>query len=314
VGGVTITNATLHNQDQVNRLRLRVGCDVEVQRAGDVIPEIIGSIGVIDSETYSLPAECPECGTPTVKDGKWFFCPNSTSCKPQLANSLRHFCSPDAMAIEGIGEFTAEQLVEKGIADLASLYSLKVSDLSWLGNVRAGKLVTEISASKSGRPLYKFIFGLGIRGVGITTAKKLAPLWSSLLKMENSLEAWSRLASVDGIGDVVADSIVKWISNENNQRLLESLEASGVKFEDETPPPDGPLSGQTICITGKLSRNRNQIAETLSKAGAVVVDSVTKKVTILLAGEDAGSKIKKAESLGIRIISEDSLYREYGLD
>lgn len=320
VGGVVIENATLHNYQQIKRLGIDPGDKVYVQRAGDVIPEVVGvAERVRGGVDFIMPTKCPACGGPVKQDGVAYYCTNGIGCKPQLSSALRHFARREAMNIEGLGETACDTLVEHElIDDVADLYVLKVEQIEKLpgfGKTSAAKLIEQIEKSKK-TTLERFLFALGIPGVGETNAKRVAPLWRDLFEFSpfNDRAEWhSKLSAIDGIGDVLANSILYWIADPRNRGIVDTLQSFGVEWADAAPPADGPLSGQVICITGKLSRPRPEIAERLTQAGANVVDTVTKKTTMLVAGDDAGSKMQKAEALKIRIISEEALYREFDL-
>jgi DNA ligase (NAD+) len=310
VGGVTVTRATLHNFEEVKRKDLRIGDTVIVQRAGDVIPEVVGPVAANRTgkeRPVKEPASCPACGGQVGRREEEvdLRCLNR-ACPSQLLWVLRHYASRDAMDIEGLGPKTVELLLAEGaIEDLADLYLLtheKLVGLPRFEELAATNLLEGIEASK-GRTLDRFLFGLGIRHVGKVTAQDLAHHFGSLEAIRAASQ--EQLEAVDGIGPETVESIKEFFADEDNARLVQDLLAAGV---DPKPPPkraDGPLSGETVLFTGTLeSLSRAAAQKKAQDAGARVVTSMSKDVTILVAGEKAGSKLAKAQALGVTILDE----------
>lgn len=311
VSGVTVSRASLHNWDEIARLDIRVGDHVVVERAGDVIPDIVKVLTEKRSgaeKPIPFPEKCPECKTPVHKSQDEVV-PRCTNpqCPAQVIESLKHFVSRDAMDIESLGEKQLSQLLAAGkIKDAADLYQLSEDDMyamERMGEVMANKLVRAIGASKN-RPLSRLIFGLGIRHVGRNTAKILAKRFASLEELSRCTV--EQLKTIHEIGDKVAESIVDFFGNPEKILLLEKLQKVGLEPQDEVViKQDGPLSGKTFVITGTLTKWTRKEAEGLvEQSGGRTSGSVSKKTDYLLAGENAGSKLEKAEKLGIEILDE----------
>ncbi len=312
ISGVTVARASLHNWDEIGRLDLRIGDHVVVERAGDVIPDVVRV--VTEKRTggelpVPLPETCPECGTAVVNRVGEVVprCPNPR-CPAQTIERIRHFVSRDAMDIEGLGEKQLAQLIEVGkIANCADLYRLEKADLFELermGEVLAEKLLQAIAASRT-RPLSRLLYALGIRHVGEQTAKILAKRFGSLEELAGADR--EQLKKIHEIGDKVADSIVDFFRNPDQVLLLEELHRVGVRAEPEaTIQQDGPLTGKTLVVTGTLSRwSRREAEELIERLGGRAAGSVSKKADYVLAGEDAGSKLDKARALGIAVLGEE---------
>jgi DNA ligase (NAD+) len=322
VGGVTVTSATLHNEDDLRRKDVREGDTVIVRRAGDVIPEIVGPVlekRPPNTPVWSFPTTCPACQTPLQRktDEADWRCPNRKGCPSQTVEWLCHYGSPDAMDIEHLGYQTASALAERGWAsDPADLYGLTVTHLLQLpgfGEKSAQNLADAILASKS-RPLWRLLVGLNIRRVGTHVAQLLAKRFASLQALASaSLES---LQSIEGIGPEIAGGIHEWLQDPVNGQLLKRLEDAGVRMADEAavrPSGPQPLDGQIVVITGTLpSLSREQATELAKQAGARVTSSVSKKTTFVLAGQEAGSKLDKAQALGIETIDETEFRRRIG--
>jgi DNA ligase (NAD+) len=311
VSGVTVSRASLHNWDEIDRLDLRIGDHVIVERAGDVIPDVVKVLTEKRSgneRPIPLPAKCPECNTPVQKNPDEVVprCSNP-HCPAQAIERMKHFVSRDAMDIEGLGEKQLIQLIERGkISDLADLYLLNKHDLftmDRMGDALAEKLVLAIEASKT-RPLSKLLFGLGIRHVGKNTAKILARRFASLDDLASC--TIDQLISIHEIGDKVAGSIVDYFASPEKIMLLKKLRQAGVQPQAEIViQNDGHLTGKIFVITGTLSRwSRQEAEELVEKAGGRTSGSVSKKTDYVLAGENAGSKLEKAEKLGVEVIDE----------
>ncbi|SFN11676.1 NAD-dependent DNA ligase LigA [Variovorax sp. OV329] len=317
VGGVTVTNATLHNEDEVRRKDVRVGDKVIVRRAGDVIPEVVGvlpeSAALAPEQrgpVFTMPAKCPVCGSDAVREeGEVDHrCSGGLFCAAQRKEAILHFAARRAMDIEGLGDKLVEQLVDgKLIHTLPDLYKLGLSTLAGLDRMAeksAMNLVQALEKSKS-TTLPRFLFGLGIRHVGESTAKDLALHFGKLdAIMDASEEA---LLEVNDVGPVVAQSVHTFFQQPHNREVVEQLRASGVHWEEGEPAARAPkpLSGKTFVITGTLPNlGRDEAKDRLEAAGAKVAGSVSKKTDYLVAGAEAGSKLDKARELGVNIIDE----------
>ncbi|MCH8476109.1 MAG: NAD-dependent DNA ligase LigA [Opitutales bacterium] len=318
LAGTTVSRATLHNRDEIERKDVRLGDTVVVEKAGEIIPAVVRV--VIDkrpqeSEPYAFPTHCPECGTELVRlPGEAATrCPN-LSCPAQVRRRLRHFASRVCLDIEGLGEAVVDQLVDRGmVKDLADLYDLQAEDLERLekfARKSSENLVRAIDQSRE-KELWRLVHGLGIQHVGATAAKDLVRHFKSLDRLANADE--SELAELHGVGDVMARSIVTYFANEQNRELLARLKARGLKWEegdDGKETTNGPLQGKTFVLTGTLPHHtREEATALIEKAGGKVTSSVTKKTDYLLAGTDAGSKLTKAQKLGITIIEENDLLK-----
>lgn len=323
IGGVTVANATLHNEDYIVSRDIRIGDRVTVKRAGDVIPQVVGPI--VGSRTgaeqpWHMPETCPSCCTPVVRHpGEAdYYCPNRL-CPEQIVRSMEHWVSQGAMDIVGMGERQARQFVEGGlIKDVADLYLLReesFTDIEGYGPKRIKNLLDGITASKD-RPLHRLISALGIPNVGSTLALTLAKHLRSLSRLADASE--EELRAIDGIGPHVAKSIADYFAEPDHRALIEKLKQVGVQTEDTQPAlepvTDGPLSGKTLVITGTLGNmTREQAAERIQQAGGKVGSGVTKKTDYLVVGDEpGGSKYTKAQQLGISILSEDQLVELLG--
>jgi len=308
--------ATLHNEDDIRRKDIRVGDTVIVQRAGDVIPQVVGpvvSLRTGEEKVFEMPKTCPECGTEVVRPvgEAMSYCPNR-SCPAQIFRLLTHFASRGAMDIEGLGESMAYQLLnarvegEPLVDDIGDVYSLtkdKLVQLERMGEKSAENLMAGIEASKQ-RPLSRVLFALGIRHVGDETAELLAGHFGSIDAMANaSLED---LEAVPTIGPKTAQSVYEYFQEESSRALIDKLRAAGVRLEGKTAAREGPLLGSTFVVTGSLTRwSRNEIESLIKHLGGAVGSSVTKKTDYLVAGESPGSKLAKAEEYGTTVLDED---------
>jgi DNA ligase (NAD+) len=309
--------ATLHNEDDIRRKDIRVGDTVIVQRAGDVIPQVVGpvvSLRTGNEQVFEMPKQCPVCGTDVVRpEGEAMrYCPNR-ACPAQIFRLLVHFASRGAMDIEGLGESMAQQLLnarrEDGtpvVEDVADIYYLEKEDLLKLermGDKSADNLLAGIEASKN-RPLGRVLFALGIRHVGDETAELLAGHFGSIDAMANA--GLDDLESVPTIGPKTAQSVYEYFQDDANRGLLEKLRRAGVKLEGAAAAREGPLLGSTFVVTGSLSRwSRNEIESLIKRHGGAVGSSVTKKTTYLVAGESPGSKLIKAQEYGVTVLDEE---------
>ncbi|WP_248929497.1 NAD-dependent DNA ligase LigA [Paenibacillus hamazuiensis] len=314
LAGVTVRNCTLNNVDDIERKNLKhaLGTLIYIRRSNDVIPEILGKVTEEqDGGEIVSPTHCPACGTPLEQRGAHLFCPNKLGCKPQAIAWLAHFASRDAMDIETFSEKTAEQLYEElGVRDPADLYDLQFADLIKLerfGEKKANNLLEAIDKSKT-RPLASFLYALGIPNTGITTTKVLADHFLGLEPLMNATK--EELLTLHDIGDIVAESIVSFFQDPNVQKSIDRMLQAGVspQVEERAEPvnTDNPFFGKTVVLTGTLSTmGRDEAAKKLEALGAKITGSVSKKTDIVIAGESAGSKLTKAQELGIRIIDDE---------
>ncbi len=315
VGGVTVTNATLHNEDEIMRKDVRIGDTVVVRRAGDVIPEVVGpvlSARPAHAQVFQMVSACPECGSAIEKpEGEAVArCTGGLFCGAQRKQSLIHAVGRKALDIEGLGDKLVEQLVERArVKSLADLFTLTVSELAVydrMGLKSAQNLVQAIEAARA-PALDRFIFALGIRHVGQATASDLARHFGSIEGLMRARE--EELLSVADVGPVVAQSIVHFFSEPHNREVVAALLAQGVAPQPlTTRPQQSGLTGLIFVLTGTLPTwTREQAAEAILSAGGKVSGSVSKKTSYVVAGEDAGSKLAKAHSLGVPVIDEDAL-------
>ncbi|MHC4938972.1 MAG: NAD-dependent DNA ligase LigA [Planctomycetota bacterium] len=315
IAGVTVSNATLHNLDEIERLGVRPGDRVLVERAGDVIPKIVKVMKSGGGEPWEPPTHCPVCGTEAERDEGEVVsrCPN-VACPAQLEGHLRHFAARGAMDIEGLGAKLVTQLVEKEmVRDLADLYALTVEQLAGLermGAKSAENLVTGLEASKT-RPLHRFLNGLGIRHVGERIAEVLAHRFGSLGALAAATE--EELLDVDEVGPEVAQSVRGFFERPQNVEVLRRLRDAGLDPRPVEKVEGGTLEGEVVVLTGTLAKmTRDEAKARLQAMGASVGSSVSRKTTLVVAGEKAGSKKKKAETLGIRILDEDAFLELLG--
>lgn len=317
VGGVTVTNATLHNMDEIRRKDVRIGDTVIVRRAGDVIPEvarIVPSKRPDDVKEIFMPSNCPVCDSAVVQlEGEAVArCSGGLYCAAQQKEAIKHFASRKALDIDGLGDKLVEQLFdEKLIENMSDLYSLQVEHLSKLermGEKSAQNLVDALQDSKQ-TTLARFIYSLGIREVGETTAKSLASFFCSLDELKQADE--ESLLEVDDVGPIVASHVVRFFQQEHNNEVISSLLEAGIVWPTPEKREDAdtlPLAGNIYVLTGSLQQlNRNEAKAQLEALGAKVTGSVSKNTTAVFAGEKAGSKLDKAEKLGITVYDEDDL-------
>ena len=310
VGGVTVTNATLHNQDEIERKDVRAGDAVMVRRAGDVIPEVVRVIREKrkkGARRFQMPKQCPVCGSHVVRvEGESVArCSGGLICAAQRKEAIKHFASRRAMDIEGLGDKLVEQLVEKGlIHDPSDLYGLSMDDLAGLERMAEKSASNLLQALESGKQttLARFIYSLGIREVGETTAQLLAREFADLdVLMQMDFE---RLQAVRDVGPVVAENIVEFFREAHNREVIERLMQAGVHWPAVEKPKQQPLAGKTFVLTGTLSVPRNELKEKLQVLGAKVSSSVSKKTDYVVAGENPGSKYDKAQALGVTVLDE----------
>ncbi|MBQ6586734.1 MAG: NAD-dependent DNA ligase LigA [Coriobacteriales bacterium] len=330
VAGSTIARATLHNLDEVRRKDVRVGDTIIVHKAGDVIPEVVGHIASLrpeNSVAWDMPRSCPSCGAPVIQEeGEVAFRCISAECPAQAQERLLHWVSRGAMDIDGMGDEIVGRLVDCGLVlDVAHYYDLGLEELSnldmgrvnsagepiRLGAVVASKLIVNIRDSKE-RGLARVLFGLGIRHIGKTTAQQVASAYPSIEALEAASE--EQLASIDGVGPKIAKSIFDFLRVPANQELIERLKLAGVRMSEEQVAPSRPqtLAGLTFVLTGTLVESglsRDQAGDKLKELGAKVSGSVSAKTSYVIAGVNAGSKLDKANALGIPVLDEAGFLR-----
>jgi DNA ligase (NAD+) len=312
VSGSTVARATLHNEEEIARKDIRIGDIVVIEKAGEVIPAVVEvrkerRTGA--ERVFKMPQICPACGSTIVREeGQVAVRCVNTSCPAQLKRRLEHFASRGAMDIEGLGEAMVELLVDRELTrDLADIYRLNVAKLASLprmGEKSIGNLLAGIVESKT-RPLWRLIFGLGILHVGVTSARALASHFHLLDKLMAATA--DELQRIPDVGPVVGPAIAQHFENPGNHAVIEHLRAAGLNFgelDEHTAPSGGKFAGTTWVITGTLSEPREVIAETIRANGGKVTDSVSKKTSYVLAGEEAGSKLEKAQKLGVRVLTE----------
>ncbi len=318
VGGVTVTNATLHNEDEVRRKDVRVGDTVIVRRAGDVIPEVVRVVAERrppGTALFAMPPQCPECGSAVVRlpDEAVARCTGGLFCPAQRKQALLHFASRRAMDIEGLGEKLVDQLVDGGLVRTpADLYALGVGEIAALERMAkksAGNVVAAIEASKA-TTLARFVFALGIRHVGEATAKELARHFGSLDRLMDAGQ--ETLTTVRDVGPVLAESIARFFAEPHNRQVIAALRAAGVRWSESAPgaPTAGPLAGVTFVLTGTLpTLTRDEAKAMIEAAGGKAAGSVSAKTRYVVAGADAGGKLDRARELGVEVIDEEALVR-----
>jgi DNA ligase (NAD+) len=316
VGGVTVTNATLHNEDEVRRKDVRIGDTVIVRRAGDVIPEVVRVVTEKrpkDARQFVMPRKCPECGSAVVRlpDEAVARCSGGLVCPAQRKQALLHFASRRAMDIEGLGDRLVDQLVDAGIvhtpADLYKLGVAALAELERMADKSAANVVAAIDKSRK-TTLARFIFALGIRHVGEATAKELARHFGGLDALISADEA--QLLEAEDVGPVLAQSIRQFFAEAHNREVIAQLRAAGVQWVEGAPQraAAGKLQGLTFVLTGTLpSLSREDAKELIEKHGGKVSGSVSKKTNYVVAGTEAGSKLERAEELKVPVIGEKQL-------
>jgi DNA ligase (NAD+) len=326
VGGVTVSNATLHNMDEIRRLDVHIGDTVFIRRAGDVIPQVVKVVPEkrpAKAPMVKMPEHCPVCGSDIVQiEGEAVArCSGGLYCPAQRKEAIRHYASRKAMDIEGLGDRLIEVLVDEGmvstVADLYRLTKFQIASLERMGDKSAAKLIAAIDRSRE-PVLWRFLYALGIREVGEATAKGLAAHFGTLEAISEADE--ETLQTVPDVGPIVAGHIRSFFDQPHNQETLAALKEAGVTWQEEQvlPADEQPLNGQTWVLTGTLSgMTRDQAKEKLEQLGARVAGSVSKKTACVVAGEAAGSKLAKAEQLGVPVLDEEglaNLLREHGLE
>lgn len=315
VGGVTVSNATLHNKDEIERLGVRIGDTVIIRRAGDVIPQIVSVVAerrVESAEPIAFPSACPVCESPTERiEGEAVIrCTGGLVCPAQVKEAIKHYVSRKALDVDGLGDKLVEQLVEVGyIRTVADLYDLQLDQLvtmERMGEKSATNLLNALESSKQ-TTLARFIYALGIREVGEATARNLAQTFGDISPLMSASQ--ETLETINDVGPVVAHFICEFFSQEHNQIMIAALKDKGVTWPTvEINTDDLSLAGLTYVLTGTLNQlTRDQAKEHLQRLGASVTGSVSKKTHCVVAGASAGSKLKKAEDLGVDILDEDGL-------
>jgi len=317
VGGVTVSTATLHNEEDLARKDVRVGDEVVVMRAGDVIPQVVAPLSQRrkkGARRPKPPGKCPACGTPTVKpEGAVFtICPNRSGCPGQSFQHVKHFVSRGAMDIDGLGEKQALRFLEEGlIEDVADIYELdeeRLVGLEGFGEVSTRNLLAAIDASRA-RPFKRVLYALGLPGVGYVTAEALADHFGSIEALHEADP--EQIEEVEGVGPIMAVQIAESLADEPTWRLVEKLREKGLRLEQdpsERREAGGPLEGKTLVLTGTLPElTREEAAASIKAAGGKVINSVSKKTDYVVAGENPGSKLGKAEKLKTEILDEAGL-------
>lgn len=315
VGGVTVSHATLHNMDEIARLGLRIGDTVLIQRAGEVIPQVVKVVKhAPDGREFHMPSRCPVCGGDVFRAaGEVAYRCVNAACPARLKESLLHFAARHAMGIDGLGEALVDQLVDRGLVkDAADLYALtqdQLAALERMGKKSAANLISEIEGSKK-VDLARVIFAVGIPFVGERTAQLLAEHFGSFERLAKASEV--ELEQVHEIGPKTAQGIVEFFAEERNRKLIEKLRAAGVRMEQEKAVKKGPqpLAGKQFVLTGTLPHySRDEASRMIEEAGGRVVGSVSKRTDYVVVGAEPGSKLEKARSLGVKTIDEDELLK-----
>ena len=312
LAGTTVSRATLHNLDFIREKDIMLGDTVTLRKAGDIIPEIVcahrekrdGS-----EREFVMPATCPSCGEPVFRDDEAAVRCTNASCPAQLLRSIEHFASKDAMNIDGLGPRIVELLLrEQLITDVADLYSLKAEDIAGLdrmGEKSAANLVGAIERSKSAG-LERLLAALGIRNVGTVAATSLAERFGTLDRVMQATR--DELVAINDFGEITADCVINWFTHPQNRRICERLTEAGLLTSATAAPKGDKLAGLTFVLTGTLpTMSRDEASARIKAAGGKVSGSVSGKTSYVVAGEAAGSKLTKAQALGVKIISEDEL-------
>ncbi|MEO6971014.1 MAG: NAD-dependent DNA ligase LigA [Chthoniobacterales bacterium] len=312
VSGSTVSRATLHNEDEIKRKDIRIGDTVVIEKAGEVIPAVVSvrtDLRKGSEKKFRMPAKCPVCGSKVVKEEKQVAvrCVNA-QCPAQLKRRVEHFAARGALDIEGQGEAMVEQLVERKlvqeVSDIYRLTSAQLNELERMGEKSVRNLLDAIERSKQ-QPLWRLLFGLGILHVGVSAARALADHFPDLDALMKASPA--ELQRIPDVGEVVGASIFQFFQEPGNREMIEKLRRAGLRLTSDPkvrPAGDSKIKGTTWVITGTLSQPRDEIAEEIIREGGKVSGSVSKKTSFVLAGEEAGSKLEKAKTLGIRIIGE----------
>ncbi len=321
IAGTTVKRATLHNEDYIREKDIRIGDTVIVRKAGEIIPEVVRVVlekRPPDAKPWTFPRECPACGAELVRlEGEAAVRCLNNLCPAQQYRAILHFASRDAMNIEGLGEALVQSLLDHGlIEDAADLYRLhekreQLINLERMGEKSVDKLLAAIDATRQ-NPLHRLIFALGIRHVGERAARLLADHFGSIEAIEQaSLE---ELMAIPGLGPKIAESVRSYFASPRARKLLAKLRDAGVNMvgEKKAGPAEGPLAGMTVVVTGTLTRwSRKEVEELIQQLGGKAAGSVSRKTSFVVAGEAAGSKLQKAQELGIPVLSEDEFYERY---
>ena len=309
LAGTSVSRAVLHNEDNINKLQIGIGDIAVVRKAGEIIPEIV-KVSKHNSETFKMPEICPSCNSKVVRanDEAAIRCVNP-DCPAQLIRNLTHFASRDAMDIEGLGEAVVEKLVEShAVAKIEDIYMLCADDilsLDKMGEKSASNLIDAIEKSKN-NDLYRLIFGFGIRMVGVKGAKLLEQNFSNLEEIINADVA--DFSAIDGFGEIMAQNVYDFIKNPQTLEMIQKLKEKGVNLQSRRKAVGGKFEGKTFVLTGTLpTLSRKEATEIIEKLGGKASSSVSKKTDFVVAGESAGSKLTKAQSLGVQIITEQQL-------
>jgi len=319
IGGTTVSRATLHNMDEIERLGVKIGDWVEVERGGDVIPKVTRAVEDKDHprghKSFHMPEKCPECGTHVVRtEGEVDYRCVNANCPAKLRETILHFASRGVMNIEGMGDALVNQLTDRGLVkNVADIYQLTKTDLLGLermGEKSAQNVLDEIEASKQ-LPLERLIFGLGIRFVGERTAQFLAEHFGSMEAFEKASE--EELQEVNEVGPRIAESIVEFFQEAKNRELIKQLQTLGLRLTGTRKERGTKLAGKTFVITGTLAHySRDEAKKLLEDAGGKVTGSVSQKTDYVVAGSDAGSKLDKAKELGVSVIGEKEMEKLLG--
>jgi DNA ligase (NAD+) len=314
IGGTTVTRATLHNMDEIERLGVKIGDWIQVERGGDVIPKVVSVIDDKEhprgTKSFHMPERCPVCGGHVVRtEGEADHRCVNANCPAKLRESVLHFASRSVMNIEGMGDALVNQLTDRGfVKNVADIYRLSKDDLLKLermGDKSAQNVLNEIEASKT-LPLERVIYGLGIRFVGERTAELLAEHFGSLDAIMKAGE--EELQEVNEVGPRIAKSIVEFFQEPRNRELVEQLRKAGLTFTGNKKERGTKLAGKTFVLTGTLSRySRDEAKKMIEDAGGRVSGSVSKKTDYVVAGTDAGSKLDKAKELGVEVVGENEM-------
>jgi len=308
LAGTTVSRAVLHNQDFINQNDIRIGDVIKVRKAGDIIPEVTASVKHSEASVpYEMPKFCPSCNAPVFRDDEAAIRCKNPECPAQLMRNLIHFASRDAMDIEGLGPAVIKALAERDlIKNPADIYNLKkedISDIERMGEKSAQNLIDAIEKSKN-NPLWRLIFGLGIRHIGSKAAKLLETEFEGVEDLSKA--TLETLCGIEGIGEIMAQSVVEFFSLDGTKELLLRLKNFGVNMKSTLKKQEGVFSGKTFVLTGTLpTLTRADATAIIEKMGGKTSSSVSKKTDFVVAGEAAGSKLDKANSLGIKVISEE---------
>ena len=322
VGGVTVSTATLHNEEDLERKDVRAGDEVVVLRAGDVIPQVVSALPQKrpkDAVRPKPPERCPACGTQIIKpeDSVFSVCPNRTGCPGQIFQHIKHFVSRGAMDIEGLGEKQVMRFLDEGlISDVADIYSLtgeQLEALERMGATSSANLIAEIDRSRS-VPFPRVLFAIGLPGVGAVTAEALADEFGDIESLRKADP--ERIEQTEGVGPIMAHQISESLAEERTWHIIERLREQGLNMalsDEERRPSDGPLTGKTVVLTGTLpDLTREQAGELVKRAGGKVTGSVSSRTDYVVAGDSAGSKLEKAEKLGVTVLDREGFERLLG--